>query len=71
MSSLTSREIVTQRFARLLEPVRYFWAVVYLFVFAYYVTKANLDVAYFERDGVLSGQVTPVDTEFGRLDGLH
>lgn len=44
--ALISREIVTQRFARLLEPRRYFWAAVYVFVFAYYVIKANLDVAY-------------------------
>lgn len=44
--ALVSREIVTQRFGRLLEPSRYFWAVVFLFVFAYYVVKANLDVAY-------------------------
>ncbi len=44
--ALVSREIVTQRFGRLLEPARYFWAAVYLFVFAYYVVKANLDVAY-------------------------
>ncbi len=44
--ALVSREIVTRRFGRLLEPARYFWAVVYLFVFAYYVVKANLDVAY-------------------------
>ena len=44
--ALVSREIVTQRFARLLEPARYFWAVVYLFVFSYYVIKANIDVAY-------------------------
>lgn len=44
--ALVSREIVTQRFARLLEPQRYFWAAVYVFVFVYYVIKANLDVAY-------------------------
>lgn len=44
--ALVSREIVTQRFARLLEPRRYFWATVYVFVFVYYVIKANLDVAY-------------------------
>jgi len=44
--ALVAREIVTQRFGRLLEPARYFWAVVYLFVFAWYVIKANLDVAY-------------------------
>ena len=44
--ALVAREIVTQRFARLLEPQRYFWAAVYVFVFVYYVIKANLDVAY-------------------------
>lgn len=44
--ALVSREIITQRFARLLEPARYFWAAVFVFVFAYYVIKANLDVAY-------------------------
>jgi multicomponent Na+:H+ antiporter subunit E len=44
--AVVMREIVTDRFGRLLNPVRYFWAVVYLFVFAYYVIKSNLDVAY-------------------------
>ena len=32
--------------ARWLQPQRYFWALVYLFVLAAYVIKANLDVAY-------------------------
>ena len=32
--ALMLREVITQRFARLLEPARYFWAVVYLFIFA-------------------------------------
>jgi multicomponent Na+:H+ antiporter subunit E len=44
--ALVSRRIVTQRFGRLLQPARYFWAVIYLFVFAYYVIRANVDVAY-------------------------
>jgi multicomponent Na+:H+ antiporter subunit E len=44
--SLVMRDIVTQRFARLLNPVRYFWEAVYLFVFTYYVVKASVDVAY-------------------------
>lgn len=44
--ALVSREIVTQRFGRLLDPARYFWAFVFLFVFTYYVVIANLDVAY-------------------------
>ena len=39
-------EMVTQKFTRLLNPVRYFWAVSYLVVFVYYVVKGNLDVAY-------------------------
>lgn len=44
--ALVLREIVTQRFGRLLEPARFFWAAVYALVFTYYVVKANLDVAY-------------------------
>lgn len=40
------RELVSGRFARLLDPARYFWAGVYLVVFSYYVVKGNLDVAY-------------------------
>ena len=44
--ALVARQIVTERFGRLVDPPRYFWAAVYLFVFGYYVIKANLDVAY-------------------------
>ena len=44
--ALVARQIVTERFGRLVDPLRYFWAAVYLFVFGYYVIKANLDVAY-------------------------
>ena len=44
--ALVMRQIVTQRFSRLLDPVRYLWAGIYLAVFAYYVIKANVDVAY-------------------------
>ena len=44
--ALVSPALVTHRFGRLLEPARYFWAFVFLFVFAYYVVIANLDVAY-------------------------
>lgn len=44
--ALISREVMTQRFGRLFELTRYFWAVIYLFVFAWYVIKANFDVAY-------------------------
>jgi len=44
--ALIAPAIVTRRFGRLLDPVRYFWVVVFLFVFTYYVIIANLDVAY-------------------------
>ncbi|HIE11604.1 MAG TPA: cation:proton antiporter [Kiritimatiellae bacterium] len=40
------REISTERADRWLNPVRWFWAAVYLVVLAYYIVRANLDVAY-------------------------
>ena len=46
VAALVMRNLVTHRFARLLEPARYFWAVVYLVVLGYYVFMANLDVMY-------------------------
>ena len=45
-TAFVMRDIVTGRFARLLEPTRYFWGGVYLVVFSYYVLKGNIDVAY-------------------------
>lgn len=45
-TALVMRDIVIGRFARLLDPTRYFWAGVYLVVFSYYVVKGNVDVAY-------------------------
>ncbi len=44
--ALVMRDLVTQRFARLLSPARYIWALAFVSVLAYYVVKANLDVAY-------------------------
>jgi multicomponent Na+:H+ antiporter subunit E len=44
--AMVMREIMTHRFIRLLDLRRYFWALIYLFVFAYYVLKGNIDVAY-------------------------
>ncbi len=44
--ALVSQEPATQRFARLFQLSRYFWAAVFFVVFVYYVVKANLDVAY-------------------------
>ena len=45
-TAFVMRDIVTGRFARLLEPARYLWAGIYLVVFSYYVFKGNIDVAY-------------------------
>ena len=44
--TLVMREFSVQRFRRLINPVRYFWLVMYAFVFAYYLIKANLDMAF-------------------------
>lgn len=44
--TLVMRDVGTQNFQHWINPVRIFWLVVYIFVFAYYVIKANLDVAY-------------------------
>lgn len=44
--ALVMGELVTQRFGRLLDPRRYFWAVVYLPVFLYYALVAGVDVMY-------------------------
>jgi multicomponent Na+:H+ antiporter subunit E len=40
------KEIPLDRANRWLEPARYGWAIAYLFVFLYYMIKANIDVAY-------------------------
>ncbi|MFW6189602.1 MAG: Na+/H+ antiporter subunit E [Planctomycetota bacterium] len=37
---------VTRRPMRMLNPVRWFWAICYVPLFAYYCVKANLQVAY-------------------------
>jgi len=43
---LAMRNDAPEGFANLINPVRLFWLVIYLVVFAYNVIKANLDVAY-------------------------
>lgn len=40
------RETTEERLGRWLNPVRWFWAVLYSFVFVFEVIKANVDVAY-------------------------
>jgi len=44
--ALVMRDLVTQRLGRLIDPVRYFWAAVYLVVFAFYTLMAGFDVMY-------------------------
>lgn len=44
--ALIMREASYTGYGRWLNPVRYFWAVIYMVVFFYYVMKANFDVAY-------------------------
>lgn len=36
----------TQKMTKFIQPARYFWFVIYLFVFTWEVLKANFDVAY-------------------------
>ena len=43
--TLVMREVPLEK-GKGIHPVRYFWIFVYLFVLAYYVVKANLDVVY-------------------------
>jgi multicomponent Na+:H+ antiporter subunit E len=40
------REVTPHEFERWMSPGRYVWLVAYWFVLAYYIVKANLDVAY-------------------------
>jgi len=46
LTAAVMREISVTRVGRWLNPVRWFWAAVYLVVLAYYIVRANLDVAY-------------------------
>lgn len=36
----------TQKMIKFIQPARYFWFIIYLFVFTWEVLKANFDVAY-------------------------
>jgi multicomponent Na+:H+ antiporter subunit E len=44
--ALVMREMIRVNFGRLLDLRCWFWLFVYLFVFAYYVVKGGIDVAY-------------------------
>ncbi len=43
---LIMKEVPAQDLGKWINPVRYFWMIVYIIVFAYYIVKANLDVVY-------------------------
>jgi len=44
--ALVMHEIIRVKFIRLLNPVSWFWLIIYLFVLGYYVIKGGLDVSY-------------------------
>ena len=44
--ALVMREVVRVNFVRFLNPVSWFWALVYLFVFGYYALRGGLDVTW-------------------------
>lgn len=44
--AVVMRELVTQRFLRLVDPLRYLWAAAFACVLGYHVLRANVDVAY-------------------------
>ena len=44
--ALVMGQMIRRNFIRLLNPVSYFWAFVYLFVFSYYAIKGGVDVAW-------------------------
>ena len=44
--ALVMGQIIRRNFVRLLNPVSYFWAFVYIFVFSYYAIKGGVDVAW-------------------------
>ena len=39
-------EMIRSKLGRLLNPVSYFWAIIFIFVFSYYVIKGGMDVAW-------------------------
>ena len=44
--ALVMRAMFRQNFIRLLNPLSWFWMIVYLFVFSWYVIRGGLDVVY-------------------------
>jgi multicomponent Na+:H+ antiporter subunit E len=44
--ALVMGEMIRRNFVRFLNPVSYFWALVYVFVFSYYALKGGVDVAW-------------------------
>ena len=46
VTAITFGRYFTSNMQKFFQPVRYFWFVVYLFIFTWEVLKANFDVAY-------------------------
>lgn len=44
--TVVMREVPAQDLAKWIDPVRYFWTIVYIPVLSYYILAANLDVVY-------------------------
>ena len=44
--ALVMRDAGSEKFIALINPIRYFWLIIYAVVLAYYVIKANCDVAW-------------------------
>lgn len=44
--ALVMHEIIRVKFVRLLNPVSWFWLIIYFFVLSYYVIKGGMDVSY-------------------------
>ncbi len=44
--ALVMGQMIRRNFVRLLNPVSYFWAFIYVFVFSYYAIKGGVDVAW-------------------------
>ena len=73
MVALVMRSMFRQNFVRLVNPRSWFWAIVYLFVFGWYVLRGGLDVVYRVlhpampiRPGIVRVKST-LETDTGRI----
>lgn len=66
------RDEVPENVARWTQPERYMWFIIYLFVLAYYVVKANLDVVYkvLHPDMPIRPGIVKVNTKLKSAPGI-